>query len=309
MSFPSVACIVLSYQGKQLVPQTLDSLFALDYPNFRVIVVDNGSSDGTFEAVAAAWPQVTPAPGGAEPRHLGRPQPGHPRGARRRRRLPAAAQQRHRGAGRHAARAGGGGRSPTPRSARSAPRPTTTPTATACGRPAAGTYPAVDHRRARKPRARRRAIRTNRRGRLRERLRHAGAAPGAARRRPVGRHLPRVGGGRRLVHAGQEKGLALLLRAPRGALAHGVADDRRLQAGPHLPRPAAAPCFSCANTPACCSGRALFFFLLAVPAAFLRELRTGNQAAAVAKLRGAWAGWKTLAMAGGGARRPAGRWS
>ncbi len=59
MSSPSVACIVLSYQGKALVLQTLDSLYRLDYPNFRVIVVDNGSSDGTSEAVAAAWPQAT----------------------------------------------------------------------------------------------------------------------------------------------------------------------------------------------------------------------------------------------------------
>ncbi len=59
MSPPSVACIVLSYQGKALVLQTLESLYQLDYPNFRVIVVDNGSSDGTYEAVASAWPQVT----------------------------------------------------------------------------------------------------------------------------------------------------------------------------------------------------------------------------------------------------------
>lgn len=59
MSAKSVAAIVLSYQGKALVLQTLESLFALDYPNFRVIVVDNGSSDGTSEAVAAGWPQVT----------------------------------------------------------------------------------------------------------------------------------------------------------------------------------------------------------------------------------------------------------
>jgi len=58
MSFPSVACIVLSYNGKALCLQTLDSLFALDYPNFRVVVVDNGSSDGTAETIAEAWPQV-----------------------------------------------------------------------------------------------------------------------------------------------------------------------------------------------------------------------------------------------------------
>ena len=59
MSSPSVACIVLSYNGKALVLLTLESLFALDYPNYRVVVVDNGSSDGTYEAVAAAYPQVT----------------------------------------------------------------------------------------------------------------------------------------------------------------------------------------------------------------------------------------------------------
>lgn len=56
---PKVACIVLSYNGKALLLQTLASLFKLDYPNYRVIVVDNGSSDGTWEELEASWPQVT----------------------------------------------------------------------------------------------------------------------------------------------------------------------------------------------------------------------------------------------------------
>jgi hypothetical protein len=55
---PSVAAIVLSYNGKDLVLATVPSLLAVDYPNLDVIVVDNGSTDGTAEALAEAHPEV-----------------------------------------------------------------------------------------------------------------------------------------------------------------------------------------------------------------------------------------------------------
>lgn len=59
MSSPSVACIVLSYNGKALALQTVESLRRLDYPAYRVVVVDNGSTDGTEEALRASYPEVT----------------------------------------------------------------------------------------------------------------------------------------------------------------------------------------------------------------------------------------------------------
>ncbi|MDH3255966.1 MAG: glycosyltransferase family 2 protein [Acidobacteriota bacterium] len=58
MSKPSVAAIVLNYNGKDITLQAIESLLAMTYENFRVLHVDNGSTDGSFETVADAFPQV-----------------------------------------------------------------------------------------------------------------------------------------------------------------------------------------------------------------------------------------------------------
>ncbi len=55
---PSVAAIVLNYNGRDLTLQTVESLLAMDYPELTVAVVDNGSSDGSHEAVGEAFPDV-----------------------------------------------------------------------------------------------------------------------------------------------------------------------------------------------------------------------------------------------------------
>jgi hypothetical protein len=58
---PTVALIVLTWNQRDLTLDCLASLAALDYPADRleVVVVDNGSVDGTAEAVRAAYPGVT----------------------------------------------------------------------------------------------------------------------------------------------------------------------------------------------------------------------------------------------------------
>lgn len=56
---PTVAAIVLNYNGKDVTLEALASLTAMDYPTFDLIVVDNGSSDGSYEAIEAAFPSVT----------------------------------------------------------------------------------------------------------------------------------------------------------------------------------------------------------------------------------------------------------
>ncbi len=58
MPEPTVAAIVLNYNGKEVTLLTLSSLVELDYPALDLVVVDNGSTDGSFAAVAAAYPDV-----------------------------------------------------------------------------------------------------------------------------------------------------------------------------------------------------------------------------------------------------------
>ena len=50
--------ILLSWNGMDYLENCLDSVFRQDYPDFEVIVVDNGSSDGSAEFVATRYPQV-----------------------------------------------------------------------------------------------------------------------------------------------------------------------------------------------------------------------------------------------------------
>ena len=54
----SVAAIVLNYNGREVTLEALASLTQLNYPNFDLIVVDNGSTDGSYEAIAEAFPDV-----------------------------------------------------------------------------------------------------------------------------------------------------------------------------------------------------------------------------------------------------------
>lgn len=55
---PPVDVIVLAYNHLADTLSCLASFSQLTYPNCRLIVVDNGSTDGTAEAVAAQYPQV-----------------------------------------------------------------------------------------------------------------------------------------------------------------------------------------------------------------------------------------------------------
>ena len=51
MTRPSVHVIVLNYNGQQHNARCLRSILDQDYPNLRVLFVDNGSEDGSVEAV------------------------------------------------------------------------------------------------------------------------------------------------------------------------------------------------------------------------------------------------------------------
>ena len=58
MSAPLVYAIILAWNQKQDTVECLESVLKMDYPNFRVIVVDNGSTDGTPDLLRAAYPDV-----------------------------------------------------------------------------------------------------------------------------------------------------------------------------------------------------------------------------------------------------------
>lgn len=55
---PRVACVVLNYNGREVTLQALASLARMTYPRFDLVVVDNGSTDGSAAAVAAAFPAI-----------------------------------------------------------------------------------------------------------------------------------------------------------------------------------------------------------------------------------------------------------
>lgn len=56
---PLVAIIIASYQGEKVISQCLSSLFTSDYPQYKVIFVNNDCKDKTREIVANQFPQVT----------------------------------------------------------------------------------------------------------------------------------------------------------------------------------------------------------------------------------------------------------
>ena len=55
---PRVAAIVLNYNGRDITLEAIGSLSRMDYPACDILHVDNGSSDGSSEAIAEAFPEV-----------------------------------------------------------------------------------------------------------------------------------------------------------------------------------------------------------------------------------------------------------
>lgn len=57
-SFPKVVATVINFNGRDVTLQTLSSLDRLRYPHLQLAVVDNGSTDGSSEAIAKHYPEV-----------------------------------------------------------------------------------------------------------------------------------------------------------------------------------------------------------------------------------------------------------
>ncbi len=56
---PRVAVIILNWNGKEDTLECLASVDQLDYPNYEVIVVDNGSTDDSVAAISKQYPGIT----------------------------------------------------------------------------------------------------------------------------------------------------------------------------------------------------------------------------------------------------------
>jgi GT2 family glycosyltransferase len=53
-----VAVVVLNWNGRDDTLECLESLMKVDYPNFEILVVDNGSSDDSVSAIRERFPEV-----------------------------------------------------------------------------------------------------------------------------------------------------------------------------------------------------------------------------------------------------------
>lgn len=53
MNASKVAIIILNWNGWKDTIECIESVFRIDYPNYQVIVVDNGSTDGSVESIKA----------------------------------------------------------------------------------------------------------------------------------------------------------------------------------------------------------------------------------------------------------------
>jgi GT2 family glycosyltransferase len=58
MADPTVSVIIPNWNGERYLPECLDSLRAQTYPRLEIIVVDNGSSDGSVALVGEVYPEV-----------------------------------------------------------------------------------------------------------------------------------------------------------------------------------------------------------------------------------------------------------
>lgn len=56
--FPRVLILILNYNGKEDTLDCLRSLAKIAYPNYRIVVVDNASVDGSVEAICREFPDV-----------------------------------------------------------------------------------------------------------------------------------------------------------------------------------------------------------------------------------------------------------
>lgn len=56
--FPKVSIIILNWNGKKDTIECLESLKNITYPNYEILLVDNGSTDGSVEYFKETYPKI-----------------------------------------------------------------------------------------------------------------------------------------------------------------------------------------------------------------------------------------------------------
>lgn len=59
MKYPKVIVMTLNWNRKEDTIECIKSLFELDYPNYEIVVVDNGSTDGSAQAFKQNSPNIS----------------------------------------------------------------------------------------------------------------------------------------------------------------------------------------------------------------------------------------------------------
>ena len=58
VEIPRVSVIIVNWNGAGILPQCLASLARQTYTDFEIIVVDNGSIDGSVDQLEKRWPEI-----------------------------------------------------------------------------------------------------------------------------------------------------------------------------------------------------------------------------------------------------------
>lgn len=56
--YPQVGIIILNWNGKEDTIECLESLKDITYPNYKILLVDNGSTDGSIECFKIRYPEI-----------------------------------------------------------------------------------------------------------------------------------------------------------------------------------------------------------------------------------------------------------
>jgi len=58
MIYPKVTIIILNWNGKEDTIECLESLKHITYPKYEILLVDNGSTDGSVECFRERYPGI-----------------------------------------------------------------------------------------------------------------------------------------------------------------------------------------------------------------------------------------------------------